>query len=91
MTARLTRIILLHVISGRDMIDRLGHRRVTLADCNKSNQILAWRNSFDLKRVAESFLSFTIAHENKSTNENQTILFKKRENLVNLVNSIPII
>ena len=58
--------ILLHAISDRDMIDRLGHRRVILVDCNKSNQILAWRDSFDLKRVAESFLSFTIAHENKN-------------------------
>ena len=58
--------ILLHVISDRDMIDRLGHRRETQVDCNKLNRILAWRNSFDLKRVAESFLSFTIAHENKN-------------------------
>ena len=58
--------ILLHVISGRDMIGRLGHPRETLVDCNKLNRILALRDSFDLKRVAESFLSFTIAHENKN-------------------------
>ena len=61
------------------MIDHLGHRRGTLVDCNKLNRILAWRDSFDLKRVAESFLSFTIAHENKKNNMTRMRQFHQRE------------
>ena len=71
------------MISDRDMIDHLGHRRGTLVDCNKLNRILAWRDSFDLKRVAESFLSFTIAHENKKNNMTRMRQFDQREKSAN--------